>query len=574
MQINQVAHFSTAPNVQIERSKFNLSRSHKTTADAGLLYPFYHLEILPGDTISMDLSVLARMSTPLFPVMDNAYLDTFFFYVPNRLVWSHWKEFCGENNTSAWDDGKEYFVPTVASGNAGFTSGSIADHFGIPINVPDISIDTMPFRAYRLIWNEWFRNQNLQDPKLVNLGDSQSDRTVASDRPLPVNRFRDYFSSALPAPQKGAAVQIPLDGAVPVYAFSEDNPGFTFDGTSGSSDYSEIPSFVQALRFVSLNSGLGLNDDYYSAVFRSNSGTGAMGYSGLDLRSDNVATNPKGATEGITPSNLRARMDLGTGYATVNALRQAFQIQRILEKDARSGTRYAELLRSHFGVIAPDASLQRPEYLGGKRISLSMQQVVQTSANGNDQVLGGTGAVSKTVDGGHMFSKSFTEHGRIIGVFCIRTDRSYQQGIPREFSRRTRFDYYWPSLAHLGEQAVKNKEIYAMGTSSDSDQKDDEVFGYQEAWAEYRSDHNQVTGGFRKNYVGGEGLNAWHYADWYESRPYLSDSWDQEGAANVARTLSQDTSYIDSQFYLDCYCNVVAARPMPLYSIPGLIDHF
>lgn len=564
MQINQVAHFSTAPNVQIERSKFNLSRSHKTTADAGLLYPFYHLEILPGDTISMDLSVLARMSTPLFPVMDNAYLDTFFFYVPNRLVWSHWKEFCGENNTSAWDDGKEYFVPTVASGNAGFTSGSIADHFGIPINVPDIAIDTMPFRAYRLIWNEWFRNQNLQDPKLVNLGDSQSDRSVAADRPLPVNRFRDYFSSALPAPQKGAAVQIPLDGSVPVTPLNDE----WFDPSLG--DFKDATSVL----WRTTSTALGLNDDYYRYVIQLRNNPYEDFVGGRGSMSQDPETIGGSSPLEVVPTNLFARYDLGSGYATVNALRQAFQIQRILEKDARSGTRYAELLRSHFGVVVPDASLQRPEYLGGKRISLSMQQVVQTSANGNDQVLGGTGAVSKTVDGGHMFSKSFTEHGRIIGVFCIRTDRSYQQGIPREFSRRTRFDYYWPSLAHLGEQAVKNKEIYALGSGSDSDLKDDEIFGYQEAWAEYRSDHNQVTGGFRKNYVGGEGLNAWHYADWYESRPFLSNSWDQEGAANVARTLSQDTSYIDSQFYLDCYCNVVAARPMPLYSIPGLIDHF
>lgn len=530
---NQNSHFSRVPaNLDMSRSTFDRNSNVKTTFNAGKLVPFYVDEVLPGDTFTMDTALLCRMSTPVYPVMDDAYLDYYYFFVPNRILWEHWKEFNGENNISAWANTIEYEVPQLMTDTNGFEVGGVADHFGLPVNV-NINVSALPFRAYRLIWNEWFRDQNLSDPLLVNTGDNETD--TGYDKLLPVAKYHDYFTSCLPAPQKGPSVYLPIGGQAEVYTGASN----TSYATNGS---------IVPLRFVS-----GQN-------FSGNT------YLGLDSSKETIVKTDQatGTAYKVEPANLYADFDQALGV-TVNELRLAFQIQKLYERDARGGTRYREILKAHFGVTVPDSTVQIPEYLGGKRVQINMSQVVQMSSTDGTSPQGNTAAFSKTSDASSNFTKSFTEHGFVIGVMCVRTNHTYQQGIDRMWSRKSRFDYYWPTLANIGEQPVLNKEIYAQGTEAD-----DEVFGYQEAWGDYRYKTSKLSGAFRSGISGT--LDAWHYGDYYDALPYLSEEWITETDQNINRTLAV-TSSLSDQFIIDMYFKCRCARPMPLYSVPGLIDH-
>lgn len=531
--INGDSRFSKAPQANIQRSIFDRSHSHKTTFDAGKLIPIYCEEVLPGDTVTMDMSTICRMSTPLYPVMDNAYLDTHWFFVPYRLLWDHWREFCGEN-TDPWAQDTVYEIP---HGKVTAQFGKFWDYIGLPPGVK-CDVSAFPLRAYQLIWNEWFRDENLQSNQLVDTGDAFN--PAIGDALLSVNKYKDYFTSCLPSPQKGDPVLLPLGEWAPVYTRQTDVP------TDGS-----LIALRWAHESASLTSGLiGV------------SGSAGVGNATLYQVNGNNSTGRP-----VEPTNLWA--DLGTATAaTVNQLRQAFAIQRLLEADARGGTRYRELVKAHFGVDTGDARVQVPEYLGGKHIPINVSQVIQQSAAANEPTpLGNTGAFSKTVDREGLFTKSFVEHGLLMGFVSVRTDHTYQQGIPRYLTRRQRYDYYWPELANIGEQPVKVSEIFAA-----ADPENTLIFGYQEAWADYRYSPNRVSGAFRSSSP--QSLDVWHYADDYATRPFLGSSWITETDDNIARTLAVQDSTVADQFLLDCYFQSRWARPMPLYSVPGLEGHF
>lgn len=556
MNRNTESHFSLNPHVDISRSRFDRSASVKTSFNVGDIVPFYVEEVLPGDTFQVKSSKVVRMQTLLTPMMDNVYLDTYYFFVPNRLVWNHWKEFCGENTESAWIPETVYNIPQLVSpATDGWKVGTIADYFGIPTGVPGLSVNALPFRAYALIMNEWFRDQNLQDPLVVPLDDSTvngvNTGTFVTDvakggLPYIASKYHDYFTSCLPSPQKGPDVTIPVAQAAawPVQTRAqtyEPETNITLSGkgrsTSSSSPYENV----------------GWSGSDYT--------TGAY------LRE--VPTTSGTAAGGFVPTNLWAVGDGLAQAATINQLRLAFQIQKFYEQQARGGSRYTEVVRSFFGVTSPDARLQRPEYLGGNRVPINVNQVIQqsgTEANGTPQ--GTVVGMSQTTDTHQDFIKSFTEHGFIIGVMCARYDHTYQQGLNRMWSRKDKFDYYWPVFANIGEQAVKNKEIFATGSAEGS--KDDEVFGYQEAWADYRYKPSQVTGEMRSQYE--QSLDVWHLADDYAQLPTLSDSWIREDKTNVDRVLAV-TSKVSNQLFADIYVTNYATRPMPMYSVPGLIDH-
>lgn len=557
------SRFGGIPEVEIQRSRFGRSSQHKTTFNTGDLIPIFIDEVLPGDTFTMDFSVAMRMTTPIYPVMDNANLDVYFFYVPNRLLWEHWKEFMGENNETAWEQPTEYSIPQItAPASTGWNSYSLADYFGIPVGVSTFSVSALPFRAYCLIYNEWFRDQNVNDPLMINLDDAT--QTGVNVRPVPspvtdtqlgaypvkVAKYHDYFTSCLPSPQKGPAVLMPLLGDAPVvprdlkFALPIGDPPDPLYMLSGNG------------RWSTENAMLGVSAGSQSA----------SGNASTLTRFTGIGTNT--ALGLSVPANLWADLSQAQS-ATVNQLRQAFAVQRLLEKDARGGSRYIESLKVHFGVTAPDASLQRPEYLGGQRIPVSMDQVLQTSATDTTSPQGNTAAYSLTNYAGSVFTKSFVEHGYVIGLACVRTEHTYQQGLERFWSRKGRFDFYWPALANIGEQAVLNKEIYLQGEAAD-----DEAFGYQEAWAEYRYKPSRVSGDFRS--AAPNSLDVWHYADDYSALPTLSPDWLNETSANVDRTLAvqSDISGAARQFLADFYFKLDCVRPMPLYSVPGLIDHY
>lgn len=551
MNRNTESHFSLVPHVDISRSRFDRSASLKTSFNAGDVVPFFLEEVLPGDTFSVDTSKVVRMQTLLTPMMDNVYLDTYYFFVPNRLVWDHWKEFCGENTESAWIPQTEYTMPQITSpAGQGWSVGTLADYFGIPIGVAGLSVSALPFRAYALIMNEWFRDQNLQDPLVVPTDDSTvagvNSGTFVTDvakggKPFIAAKYHDYFTSALPAPQKGPDVTIPVAqaGSYPVVALKNVNNN-------------------------SLNTGPLIFGD-----FNGNYGTiNPRTYSSLNSPSEQADTSLvwSQSFNGAVPSNLMAVADGNAAAATINQLRLAFQIQKFYERQARGGSRYTEVVRSFFGVTSPDARLQRPEYLGGNRVPININQIVQQSGTESSGTPQGTVVgQSLTTDKHSDFTKSFTEHGLIIGVMVARYDHTYQQGLNRLWSRKDKFDFYWPVFANIGEQAIKNKEIFAQGTD-----KDNEVFGYQEAWAEYRYKPNMVTGEMRSAYS--QSLDVWHLADDYSTLPSLSDSWIREDKANIDRVLAV-TSAVSNQFFADIYVKNYCTRPMPMYSVPGLIDH-
>lgn len=541
MNRNVESHFSLLPHADISRSTFDRSHSLKTSFNVGDVVPFYIDEVLPGDTFDLFTSKVVRMPSLITPIMDNIYLDTYFFFVPNRLVWEHWRELNGENTKSAWIPDTQYQVPQIKSPEGGWNIGTLADYFGIPTGVGNLSVNAMPFRAYALVMNEWFRDENLTDPLLiptddadvigVNTGNYITD-TAKGGLPFKAAKYHDYFTSCLPSPQKGPDVTIPTLGDTPVVA-----------------KQLQVPS--------ELLDGYGIHFDVRGTTSGSNLYMGQSGPPAGSLGSPTSSFNS-------TPDNLWAVNSAGS-VATINQLRMAFQVQKMYEKDARGGTRYVEVLKSHFGVTSPDARLQRPEYLGGNRIPINVSQIVQNSQTTDSSPQGTPVGLSLTSDTHGDFRKSFVEHGFVLGVMVARYDHTYQQGLERFWSRKDRFDYYWPVFANIGEQAVKNREIYAQGTD-----EDDEVFGYQEAWADYRYKPNRVTGEMRSQSP--QSLDVWHLGDDYTKLPSLSDSWIREDPVNVDRVIAV-TSQITHQFFADIYIKCRCTRPMPLYSVPGLIDH-
>lgn len=522
-----MAHqFSQIPRAEIQRSSFNRSHGYKTTFDSGYLVPFYVDEVLPGDTFNLKCTLFARLATPIVPFMDNMFMETFFFFVPNRLLWDNWQKFNGEQENPG--DSTDFLIPTIKN-TGSFAVGSIADYFGIPTGVNNLEVNALPFRAYNLIYNEWFRDENLQDSLPVEKGDGPDD--VASYNLVRRGKRHDYFTSALPWPQKGPGVEIPLGTSAPIV------------GISNGSLTNLLTTTATNLGSYSLSEGA--NTYAFGSV-----GQASVGKASLS----NILVGDS--------SSVYADLTTATAY-TINSLRQAFQVQRLYERDARGGTRYTEILRAHFGVISPDARLQRPEYLGGSSSPININPVQQTSATTDITPQGNLAAFGLTSSKIHGFTKSFVEHGYIIGLVNVRADLTYQQGLQRLWSRQTRFDFYWPALAHLGEQAVLNKEIYAQGTAAD-----DEVFGYQERYAEYRYYPSLITGKFRSTYA--QPLDMWHLSQKFDSLPTLSAQFIEDNPP-VSRVIAvQD----EPQFLLDTYFSLNCVRPMPVYSVPGLVDHF
>ncbi|ALS03518.1 VP1 [Gokushovirus WZ-2015a] len=557
MSRNLQSRFALNPtNLDMSRSKFPRHSSVKFSFNVGDVVPFYVDEVLPGDTFNVKTSKVVRMQSLLTPIMDNIYLDYYFFFVPNRIVWDHWRELNGENRESAWVQTTEYEVPQVTAPAGGWNVGTIADYMGIPTGVANISVNAMPFRAYAMICDEWFRDENLVDPLYISKGDAVTTgvntRTnpgdyAAGGQPFIAAKFHDYFTSALPFPQKGPDVGIGLTGNFDVVG--NGNPirftALTSDGTS-------IP--VGAVGAA--------------ADFSDRRSSGAQNTLGIGFDNQNSTGTMGFPTAAQFTGDVLPFMEVNLGdvnSVTINALRMAFQLQKLYEKDARGGTRYIEILKSHFGVTSPDSRMQRPEYLGGSRVPININQVVQTSETGAGTPQGNTAAYSVTTDSHKDFTKSFVEHGFVIGVCVARYTHSYQQGIERFWNRKSRFDYYWPVFANIGEQAILNKEIYAQGTA-----KDDEVFGYQEAWADYRYKPSRVAGEMRS--AAAQSLDVWHLADEYTALPSLSAGWIQENKTTVDRVLAVSEQNAN-QLFCDIYIENYTTRPMPVYSIPGLVDH-
>lgn len=536
-----MAHqFSQIPRAEIQRSSFNRSHGYKTTFDSGYLVPFYIDEVLPGDTFNLKCTLFARLATPIVPFMDNMFIETFFFFVPNRLLWDNWQKFNGEQEKPG--DSTDFLIPTIKN-TGSFTVGSIADYFGIPTGVNNLEVNALPFRAYNLIYNEWFRDENLQDSLPVEKGDGPDD--VADYNLVRRGKRHDYFTSALPWPQKGPGVEIPLTGNAPIIG----------DGNAISFTTDLSNNF--ALQIITK----GGSEPNPNLRFNGGNGGTALGPSDPRPSGQSVVGYP---LVGLAKSKSGLVADLSeVTSATINSLRQAFQIQRLYERDARGGTRYTEILRAHFGVISPDARLQRPEYLGGNSSPFNINPVQQTSSTDSTSPQGNLAAFGLASSRIHGFTKSFVEHGYIIGLVNVRADLTYQQGLQRMWSRQTRFDFYWPALAHLGEQTVLNKEIYAQGTAAD-----EEVFGYQERYAEYRYYPSQITGKFRSTYA--QPLDMWHLSQKFDNLPTLSSQFIEDNPP-VSRVISvQD----EPQFLLDTYFSLNCVRPMPVYGVPGLVDHF
>lgn len=549
--LDQNSHFAYNPTSigAMRRARFDLSSTVKTSFNVGQLVPFDVIEVLPGDTFDVETNILCRLQTLLTPIMDDLYLDVYYFFVPNRLVWDNWQAFCGENIKSSWYSESQPVIPTITFVDA-LESGTVLDYMGVPTGKSGFKVNALPVRAYNLIYNEWFRDENLQDPVLVDKGDANrnyntNDGPVYGGTCYNVNKYHDYFTSCLPSPQKGPDVTIPMvsDTNFPVFTRTE-----RIDPT-----LNEKPIEFYDSRTTQPGS---LNDGQYvlSTIM-------ANHYGYMRAGDETSASTPLNF---IYPTNLWSNIQ-GLPVATINQLRLAFQTQKLYEKDARGGTRYTEILRSHFGVISPDARLQRPELLSYNHIPINIQQVVQNSETGQTPQ-GSTTAFSVTGNTDGSFIKSFVEHGYIIGLCCARYNHTYQQGLNRMWSRSSRFDFYWPVFSNIGEQPVLNREIYLQGNTTD-----EEVFGYNEAWADYRFRPSRTSGEMRSTHP--TPLDSWHLGDVYNSLPALSDGWIQEEKSNVDRVLAV-TSETANQLFMDIYIKNHATRPMPMYSIPGLIDHF
>lgn len=554
--------------LDIPRSKMTMRHSHKTTYDTGRLIPIYWREVLPGSTCKMEMSEITRMQTPIFPIMDNAFIDTYFFFIPNRILWDHWEEFMGENKTGFWEQPISYTVPQIefchdmtmqTTGAPAFIKGtnwypygpqcgSLADYLGIPIvdankTVPvtkgAFEVNALPFRAYYQIFNDWFRDENLMFPREYDKGDATITAYYSStsrednypvEPPALVAKFHDYFTSALPQPQKHSDVLLPLGNTAPII------------GTNNV----RVPSSTDT----------NLEGD---PIFLWKNSSGVLNAGNVET-TDNMASNAQ--------IGLAADLSAATG-ATINALRQAFAVQRYYEKQARGGSRYIEQLETMFGTTSPDGRLQRAEYLGGFRRAVNIDQVVQTSATDAVTPQGNVAGYSLTTSNEDVFTKSFVEHGILMGVQVIRVEHSYQDGLDKMWLRKTEFDYYNPTFSNIGDMPVYNKQLFLSGNVSGS--KDDEAFGYQEAWAEYRYMQNRISGEFRSDYH--QSLDAWHFGDNYSGLPSLSFAWIEETPSAINRNIAVSSS-LANQWMCDIFFKETWTQPMPTYSIPGLIDHY
>lgn len=544
MSRNTEQHFTQVPHAEIRRSTFKRPFSLLTTLNEGDLVPIYVDEVLPADTFRIDLNSLVRMSTPLYPVMDNCDIDYYMFFVPARLLWDHFENLMGQNDSSYWAEDVEYTTPVTTAPKGGWANGTIADYFGIPTEVENLKVNSLPFRAYAKIWNEWFRDENLQQPVTMSKTDATTAGSNAGNKltdaeagglPLKVAKHKDYFTSCLPSPQKGEAVQLPLTG----------NAYIKYTSGTKSKEYYKLQDSNNQNTY-----GLYLSDynNYQNGSVRIQATLGEPFI--------NIENNEK-------RNDIYLAADLGSVNATtINELRNAIAVQHILERDARTGARYKEYLKGAWGVTSPDARLDRSEYIGGCRVPININQVVQTSSTNETSPQGNTGAYSMTTNSQHICTYSATEHGFVIGLACVRVQHSYQYGLRRMWTRSTRFSYYDPMLANLGEQAVLNQEIYAQGND-----KDEEVFGYQEAWADYKYRTNEVTCEMRSNFA--QTLDPWHYADKYNSLPTLSDTWIKEGKENIDRTIAVESAN-NHQFICNFYFDQTWTRAMPVYNIPGL----
>lgn len=541
MSRHSVQHlFSQVPTAQIPRSKFNRSHGLKTTFDSGYLVPIFVDEVLPGDTFSMNCTLFARVATLISPIMDNMYMDTFWFFVPERLLFEHFENMCGQQDNPT--DSTDYLFPTVKSPTGtGFEVGSIADYFGLPTGVPNLEVRAEPFRAYNLIYNEWFRDENLQESLPFTKADSDQ---YSNYKLVRRGKRHDYFTSSLPWPQKGPGVELPFGGTANLNVSS----GATINMPAGYLESSSTSAGVNK-GFFPTNLSLGARSGYGFDNYQTNTIYGIGG---------NPQEFPINSINGVS-------VDLTSATSvTINQFREAFQIQRWYERAARGGTRYTEIIRSFFGVVSPDARLQRPEYLGGSSNRIDVNVIPQTSGTTDVSPQANLSAFAVGTNGrGNGFSKSFTEHGWLIGLVNVRADLTYQQGINRMWTRSTKFDLYWPTFAFLGEQAVLNKEIYAQGN-----EEDDKVFGYQERYAEYRYAPSQVTGKFRSTYA--QSLDSWHLAQKFENLPKLSPEFIVDNPP-INRVVAVPS---EPQFLLDCWFNLSCVRPMPVYGVPGLMDHF
>lgn len=530
--------FSDAPAMYMRRTKFDRSHVYKTTFDAGKLIPVFVDEVLPGDTTRMSVNYFARLATPIKPIMDNIYLDWFFFFVPNRLVWDHWQNFCFEQEDPG--DSTDYVIPTTSAGDTSNTStvvGSLWDYFGLPIGLSNgsgVNVSALPFRAVYLIWNEWFRDENLQKPVKIQKGDANEvlDSARTSDQPSwvsdltvsgyvcpPRGKRHDYFTSALPWTQKGPGVDISLTGNAPIMATTNTQPAPHVPGIYVARDGASSTQFA------------------------------AMTWD----------TNPSNVASGSVYADLS-----DVSAITINGLRTAFQMQKFYERLARGGSRYTEVLRSFFGVVSPDARLQRPEFLGSFTKMVMVNPIAQTSATDDTSPQGNLSAYGVTASNFHGFTKSFVEHGYIIGFVCARADLTYQQGINKMWLRSTVYDFYWPTFAHLGEQAIELREIYAQGTEADTT-----VFGYQERYAEYRYKPSQITGKFRSAVTGGN-LDVWHLSQFFKNAPTLNEEFITENPP-IKRIIAVPS---EPEFLLDIGFRYTTVRPMPMFGTPGLVDHF
>lgn len=546
--------FSDAPAMYMKRTKFDRSHVYKTTFNSGKLIPVFIDEVLPGDTTRMSINYFARLATPIKPIMDNIYLDWFFFFVPNRLVWEHWQNFCFEQEDP--DDSTDYVIPTVsANGNSeNAYIGSLWDYFGLPVNTSGnlSGINALPFRGVYLIWNEWFRDENLQKSVKIQKGDTNEvlDSTRSSEQPSwvftsgtnifpglacpPRGKRHDYFTSALPWTQKGPGVSIGLAGTAPI------------QGTA-------TLTMPNGVNFLDRESG-----DLYASVVgtavRKNNGATSVWY---ESGTGNTSVS------GVSSNGWFANLDESSIF-TINSLRTAFQMQKFYERLARGGSRYTEVLRSFFGVVSPDARLQRPEFLGSFTKMVNVNPIAQTSATDDTSPQGNLSAYGVTAAKFHGFTKSFVEHGYVFGFVCARADLTYQQGINKMWLRSTVYDFYWPTFAHLGEQAIELREIYAQGSEADTT-----VFGYQERYAEYRYKPSQITGKFRSSVTGGN-LDVWHLSQFFKNAPTLNEEFIVENPP-IERIIAVPS---EPEFLLDIGFRYTTVRPMPMFGTPGLVDHF